>query len=382
MISIFFDYNKSYSTNNIIIHQSTLQLPPLSYYIMKSVLSIQSHVSHGYVGGRAAIFPLQTQGWEVDNINTVNFSNHTGYGSFKGTSLTSNELNDLLNQLINKLHISYRAIITGYIPNASLIKTTNEYISLIKQKQQQQKQEEEKVIYLLDPVMGDNNYLYVDKSCIVEYQSILHNKLVDIITPNQFELELLTNSKIINKFGLVEAINKLHNDYDIPYVVVTSITSGSIFKSEEEDKYIHCVISTKDQSIIKVFDIPMIKSYFTGVGDLFSALLLDKFYKNKHDATINGIHDSMTILSRSVNQVLTIMAKTLKLTHKLGIQQAIAATRKDVNHNNNDDKNNFISGKINDGDTMKYFELKIIQAKEYYDYDGDGEFIEKVLELN
>ena len=46
----------------------------------------------------------------------------------------------------------------------------------------------------------------------------------------------------------------------------------------------------------------------------------------------------MTILSRSVNQVLTIMAKTLKLTHKLGIQQAIAATRKDVNHNNNDDK--------------------------------------------
>ena len=74
--------------------------------------------------------------------------------------------------------------------------------------------------------MGDNNYLYVDKSCIVEYQSILHNKLVDIITPNQFELELLTNSKIINKFGLVEAINKLHNDYDIPYVVVTSITSG------------------------------------------------------------------------------------------------------------------------------------------------------------
>ncbi|CAX44845.1 bud polarity/site selection protein (BUD family), putative [Candida dubliniensis CD36] len=346
---------------------------------MKSVLSIQSHVSHGYVGGKAAIFPLQTQGWEVDNINTVNFSNHTGYGSFKGTSLTSNELNDIMNQLINKLHISYRAIITGYIPNASLIKSTNEYISLIKQKQK----DEEKVIYLLDPVMGDNNYLYVDKSCILEYQSILHNKLVDIITPNQFELELLTNMKIIDKFSLVEAINKLHNDYDIPYVVVTSITGGDIFKSpqESEDKYIHCVISTKDQPIIKVFDIPMIKSYFTGVGDLFSALLLDKFYKNKNDAMTNGIHDSIKVLSRSVNQVLTIMAKTLKLTHKLGIQQAIAATatttRKDIN-----DKDNFISGKINDGDTMKYFELKIIQAKDYYDYNGDGEFIEKVLELN
>lgn len=30
------------------------------------VLSIQSHVSFGYVGGKAAVFPLQCLGYDVD----------------------------------------------------------------------------------------------------------------------------------------------------------------------------------------------------------------------------------------------------------------------------------------------------------------------------
>lgn len=42
------------------------------------VLSIQSHVVRGYAGNRCAVFPLQTLGFEVDFINSVQFSNHTG----------------------------------------------------------------------------------------------------------------------------------------------------------------------------------------------------------------------------------------------------------------------------------------------------------------
>lgn len=48
------------------------------------VLSIQSHVVSGYVGNKSATFPLQLLGFEVDTINTVQFSNHTGYGHWKG----------------------------------------------------------------------------------------------------------------------------------------------------------------------------------------------------------------------------------------------------------------------------------------------------------
>lgn len=42
------------------------------------VLSIQSHVVHGHVGNKCAVFPLQLLGFDVDPINSVQFSNHTG----------------------------------------------------------------------------------------------------------------------------------------------------------------------------------------------------------------------------------------------------------------------------------------------------------------
>ena len=48
------------------------------------ILSIQSHVAYGYVGNKAAVFPLQRMGWEVVAVNTVQFSNHTGYGAWSG----------------------------------------------------------------------------------------------------------------------------------------------------------------------------------------------------------------------------------------------------------------------------------------------------------
>ncbi|KAL1448001.1 hypothetical protein WDU94_003693, partial [Cyamophila willieti] len=57
----------------------------------KRVLSIQSHVVSGYVGNKSATFPLQVLGFEVDAINTVQFSNHTGYGVFKGQVITEQD---------------------------------------------------------------------------------------------------------------------------------------------------------------------------------------------------------------------------------------------------------------------------------------------------
>ena len=49
-----------------------------------NLLSIQSHVAYGHVGNAAATFPLQRIGVEVWPIHTVQFSNHTGYGAWRG----------------------------------------------------------------------------------------------------------------------------------------------------------------------------------------------------------------------------------------------------------------------------------------------------------
>ncbi|KAK6460930.1 Ribokinase-like protein [Scheffersomyces coipomensis] len=348
----------------------------------KSVLSIQSHVVHGYVGGKAAIFPLQTQGWEVDNINTVNFSNHTGYGSFKGNSIDENdELNPILNQLINNLHINYNAILTGYIPNSNLINCIGKYVKQVKE-------QDDKVLYLLDPVMGDNNYLYVSESCITEYQNLLTYNMIDIITPNQFELELLSNNKITDLNTLKLSILKLHLNFNIKYIVITSLSS-SIFNppdnedtesNKQDDKFIYCACSTlTNLNQIQIFKIPIIKSYFTGVGDLFSALLLDKLYNNIHSITTTTTTTSdIEKLTRSVNQVLTIMSKTLKLTHSIGLKEF--NKHKSVSSTTNSSGN--IIGKINDADSMKYFELKIIESRSLYDYCGDGAFKPELLKVD
>ena len=76
------------------------------------VLSIQSHTVHGYVGNKSAVFPLQLLGLEVgrrsrdaaaaeprarapqvDIINSVQFSNHTGYsGGWTGEVLNGAQL--------------------------------------------------------------------------------------------------------------------------------------------------------------------------------------------------------------------------------------------------------------------------------------------------
>jgi pyridoxine kinase len=49
-----------------------------------AILSIQSAVAYGHVGNSAAVFPLQRLGHEVWPVDTVQFSNHTGYGAWRG----------------------------------------------------------------------------------------------------------------------------------------------------------------------------------------------------------------------------------------------------------------------------------------------------------
>nr|CAD1838181.1 unnamed protein product [Ananas comosus var. bracteatus] len=65
-----------------ILRRSSMAPPPILSLALPSetgrVLSIQSHTVQGYVGNKSAVFPLQLLGYDVDPINSVQFSNHTG----------------------------------------------------------------------------------------------------------------------------------------------------------------------------------------------------------------------------------------------------------------------------------------------------------------
>lgn len=85
------------------------------------VLSIQSHVVHGYVGNKCAVLPLNRLGFDVDAINSVQFSNHTGYPSFSGQVMDGEHLRDILDGLNANGLLYYSHLLTGYIGSLSLL---------------------------------------------------------------------------------------------------------------------------------------------------------------------------------------------------------------------------------------------------------------------
>ena len=61
------------------------------------VLSVQSHVVSGYVGNRAAAFPLQLLDIDTDVINSLQYSNHTGLIHFPLFYIWRNSFHEGLN---------------------------------------------------------------------------------------------------------------------------------------------------------------------------------------------------------------------------------------------------------------------------------------------
>ncbi|XP_061698300.1 pyridoxal kinase-like [Syngnathoides biaculeatus] len=232
------------------------------------VLSIQSHVVRGYVGNKSATFPLQVLGFEVDSINSVQFSNHTGYAHWKGQVLKADELNVLYEGIkLNKVN-HYDYILTGYSRDTSFLMTVVDII-------QELKAANPSLVYVCDPVMGDHGAMYVPEELLPVYRDKVV-PLADILTPNQFEAELLTGRKIVTTDDALEAMKQLHKMG--PKTVVLTSTD---LPSSQGDQYLVALGSQKTvkpdgtMSIVKIrMDIPKMDAVFVGTGDLFAALLL------------------------------------------------------------------------------------------------------------
>jgi pyridoxine kinase len=153
-------------------------------------LSLQSHVAYGYVGNRAATFPLQRLGHEVWAVNTVEFSNHTGYGAWKGRTASAEQVADIV-QGIEALGVLARcdALLTGYVGDAALGDVVLDTVRKVRAANP-------KAVWCCDPVLGDvDTGIYV-KPGIDAFFRDRALPLADLITPNHFELEHLTGRKV------------------------------------------------------------------------------------------------------------------------------------------------------------------------------------------
>ena len=184
-----------------------------------AILSIQSHVVYGYAGNTAAVFPMQRLGHEVWAINTVEFSNHTGYGSWRGTVLGGQLAGELVLGLEERGALSRcQAVLSGYLGDAAVGRAITEAVSRVRSASPQ-------ALYCCDPVMGDVGRGFYVKPDIPD---IFRNELVplaDIITPNQFELEALTGLDTSTIDGALRAIDMIH-EQGPGIVLVTSYRGG------------------------------------------------------------------------------------------------------------------------------------------------------------
>ena len=153
------------------------------------ILSIQSTVSHGYVGNKAAVFPLQCMGFNVDNINTVSLSNHPNYsGGFKGQFLSREEMQAIVEGLKANSLMRYDVVMNGYTRSIELLEEIAETVKSVQKVNPD-------ALYICDPVLGDNDAYYVPESLLDTYKNELL-PLAFAITPNYFEAEALTGVKV------------------------------------------------------------------------------------------------------------------------------------------------------------------------------------------
>ncbi|KAF8595137.1 Ribokinase-like protein [Ceratobasidium sp. AG-I] len=315
----------------------------------KRVLSVQSHVVHGYVGNKAATFPLQLLGWDVDAINTVQFSNHAGYRSHGGSKTDGAQLQDIFSVLEKNEFTQINALLSGYIPGAEALSVMAEFATYLRAKNPE-------LLFVLDPVMGDDGKLYVAEDVLPIYRDRLL-PLATIITPNWFEVELLTKIQLNSRHSLSAALNALHTVHGVRHVVITStiVREGSILSEEVsaagldggggfstngisgdktvQGELILCVSSSVDENqerpVVHALAVPRIKGYFSGVGDLFSALVLAHFDEAPSAAPTNAAKStySTSPLSRAASRALHTTHAVLRRTQEHSLSLTAASSQ-------------------------------------------------------
>jgi pyridoxine kinase len=260
--------------------------------IMRTLLSIQSFVSYGHVGNSSVTFPLQRLGYQVWPINTVNFSNHTGYGHWQGTVLKPKVVREIYLGIQQLGVISAcNALLTGYMGTAALGEVMLEILADLKRNNPN-------LIYCCDPVMGDVGRGFFVKSGIPEF---FRDQLVakaTIITPNQFELEYLSNITIQTSADALTACQQIIAK-GCAIVLITSL------HLVEDPNAIYMLAADKNSAyLIKT---PLLPLTVNGAGDLTAALFTAFYLQEKV---------IKTALEACTARIYGILRETLKMQQR------------------------------------------------------------------
>jgi pyridoxine kinase len=228
-----------------------------------NILSIQSHVAYGHVGNSAAVFPLQRIGVEVWPVHTVQFSNHPGYGEWRG-EVFSGEAIRLVVQGIEERGVlgECDGVISGYLGSPDTGEAIADAVDRVKSANPAAR-------YCCDPVIGDGDRGVYVREGIPE---LIRERLLpaaDVVTPNQFELDYLAGRRTGTLADLAAAIDAVH-DRGPQVVLVTSLATA-----ETPSDCIDVVVS--DGSGRCRLRLPRLPVIANGAGDAIAALFFAQY---------------------------------------------------------------------------------------------------------
>ncbi|MBS0561472.1 MAG: pyridoxal kinase PdxY [Proteobacteria bacterium] len=229
-----------------------------------NILSIQSWVAYGHVGNAAAMFPLQRLGAEVWAVNTVQFSNHPGYGGFTGDVFSPASIRALVDGIAARGALARcDAVLSGYMGDPGIGEAVLDAVG-------RTRAANAAALYCCDPVIGDAGPGVYVRPGIPELIRDRALPMADLATPNRFELEHLTGLSCATLAGARRAVAALQ-DRMRPAgpraVLVTSLTTdetpeGSLDLLAAEAEECHLLRT------------PLLASTANGAGDAIAALFL------------------------------------------------------------------------------------------------------------
>ena len=225
-----------------------------------NILSIQSWVAYGHVGNTSAVFPLQRLGAEVWAVNTVQFSNHTGYGDWTGDVFTGAQIRRLIDGIAARGALARcDAVLSGYMGDAGIGEAILDAVRRVKEANPS-------AIYCCDPVIGDDDtHIYV-RAGIPDLMRTEALPRADIITPNRFEVEQLTGHACTTRDNVKQAIRALQA-LGPRTVLVTSVRT-----SDTPDDALDMVVG--EGSDFHLLRTPLLPLEVNGAGDALAALFL------------------------------------------------------------------------------------------------------------
>lgn len=231
---------------------------------MKKVALINDLSSIGKCSLTAAIPILSCMGVQACPLPTAILTNQTDYGEFFMEDFSGRVAEYTAHW--QRLGIRFDGIYTGFMTGGRELDEISSFIEAFRR---------EDTFLLVDPVMGDNGALYGVYDCAYCEKMKRFIRKADVITPNLFELCLLTDHDYEAVRGAPDCLRaaacaaKKLLSARVKAIVVTGIKANgqmnNVLVTHEETTVVHT---------------RLVPGSFSGTGDIFSSIICACMSKN------------------------------------------------------------------------------------------------------